>query len=260
MISVIVHNWCRSFMIPLFIKSYVRQDFKEEELEMIIIDDNSPHYDHFEDYLKLALDTLDIKENLWFKIRAFKDKDSNGNSGRTANVGVRQSKGNILILNHTDIFPTHKHALRLICDHHKKYNENNPNNNDMLYLTSFVLTNEKIEITPDNNGETPWGSAISRKLYYKVGGFDERFIGYGHEDADFGWRLKYGAEDLGCTNIYDPEIRFVHSQQSNMVSFPPTSNPKNSDVVNENITYKHRWIVNVGKDWGVSDSLEEIKL
>lgn len=264
MISVIVHNWCRSFLIPLFIKSYARQDFKEEELEMIIVDDNSPPEDRFEEYLKLALNTLDIKQNLWFKVRAFKNRDSNGNSGRTANVGVKQSKGDILIFNHTDIFPMHKYTLRMMHDQHKKFNEDNSNNREMLYLTSATLTNEasKLEdlLIPQCNGESPWASAISRKLYYKVGGFDERFIGYGHEDADMGWRLKYGAKDLGWTFIHDPKIVFVHLQQSNMIMYPPTCTPKNSDVVNENIVYRHRWVVNTEKEWGISNNLEEIKL
>lgn len=264
MISVIVHNWCRSFLIPLFLKSYIRQDFKDEELEMIIVDDNSPLEDRFEEYLKLALNTIDIKENIWFKIRAFINRDSNGNSGRTANVGTKLSKGDILIFNHTDIFPMHKYTLRLMYNQHKKYNENaDTDKKEMLYLTSSTLTNEssKLEdlLIPQCNGESPWASAISRKLYYKIGGFDEKFIGYGHEDADFGWRLKYGAKHLGWTFIHDPEIIFVHLQQSNMIMYPPTSTPKNSDVVNDNIVHNHRWIVN-NDNWGISHNLEEIKL
>lgn len=232
-------------------------------MEMIIIDDNSPPEDNFKKYLNLALNTFDIKENLWFKIRAFINRDSNKNSGRTANVGVKQSKGDILIFNHTDIFPMHKYALKLIHNHHKKYNDENPNNKNMLYLTSSTITNDSLNalrnLTPDCNGDTPWACAISRDLFYKVGGFDERFIGYGHEDADFGWRIIYGAHELGCVKIHEPEIIFVHLQQSNMISLPPYDNPKNGEVVVDNVTKNHRWIVN-SNGWGISKNLEEIKL
>lgn len=257
LISVIVHNWCRSFLLPLFIKSYCRQDFKDVTLEMIIIDDNSPTEDNFEQYLRLALNTVDIKDNLWFRIHAFRNKHSTMNSGWSANVGVKQSRGDILIFNHTDIFPMHKNTLGLICNRHQEYNAGNKDNPNMLFLTSATLTNDKTDFIPDCNGGTPWACAISRKLFYKIGGFDERFQGYGHEDADFGWRLIYGQKELGCTHIYDPNIVFVHLQQSNMISRPPASNPKNSDVVNENITKNHRWVVNPN-GWGNSNKLEEI--
>lgn len=268
--SVIVHNWCRSFLLPLFIKSYVRQDLRgqvsSEEMEMIIIDDNSPPGDKFEEYLKIGLNTFDIKENLWFKIRAFKNRDGTGNSGRSANVGAKLSKGDILIFNHTDIFPMHKNTLRLIYDRHKEYNSDtdiiNSGKVEMFYLTTATLTNDNIKFSPDCNGTTPWACAISRKLFYKIGGFDERFSGYGNEDADFGWRVIYGAKDLGCQHIFDPRIVYVHLQQSNMISLPPSINLGNHDVVNDNITYNHRWIVNSdkGDNWGISKDIEEIDL
>lgn len=268
MISVIVHNWNRSFLIPLFIKSYCRQDLKEtgEKMEMIIVDDNSFPEDNFKQYLNLALNTYDIKENLWFDIKAFINKDSYMNSGRTANVGVKQSKGDILIFNHTDIFPMHKYTLSSMHNRHKEHNKEKLYNEDMLYLTSLTLTNDSVNalknFTPDCNGDTPWASAISRKLFYKVGGFDERFKGYGHEDADFGWRIKYGARELGCIMIYDPSIMFIHLQQSNMISLPPYNNQTNAELVNDNLTYNHRYIVNNGKEdeWGISKDIEEIKI
>ena len=274
MISIITHNWCRSFLLPLFIKSYARQDIRELkekgeenefELEMIIIDDNSPPEDMFEEYLRLALNTFDIKENLWFKIRAFKNRDTTMNSGRSANIGAKLSKGDILIFNHTDMFPMHKNTLRLIYESHKEYNNRidiiSSGMSEMLYLTSATLTSDNVKFSPDCGGTTPWTCAISRKLFYKIGGFDEKFIGYGHEDADFGWRIIYGKDDLNCKHVFDPKIVYVHLQQSNMISLPPTSNPKNSDVVNDNITYNHRWIVNSDNDnWGISKDIEEVEL
>jgi GT2 family glycosyltransferase len=52
--------------------------------------------------------------------------------------------------------------------------------------------------------------SLSRRLFARSGGFDERFRWWGSEDTEFGWRLW----QLGADFVHDPDARIFHQLDS----------------------------------------------
>jgi len=243
-ISIIIDNYNRSYLLPLIMKAYNRERV-DEDVEMIIVDDSSDQHDHFVDYLKLGLDTV----KPWFKVRAFKMpfECSNMNVGRTLNIGVRQSQGDLLIINHSDMIPLNRDVLRLIKEEHRK--------TDRLYLTSKLITIDQ-HIKVHNGWHLTPGSSMPRELFEAVGGFDERFKGYGPVEPDFAWRVIYAPKSYGFKHKYAEEISFLHLDVSAIPIRSGAPNPENDRLVLEN-----RGKVKVNpKGWGICDQLEEVYL
>ena len=110
MISIIVDNYKRSYFLPFLIQAYNEKvDLAPEEVEMLIVDDDSG--DSFEGFLRLALE--DIRP--WFKVRAFQThKVVTYNQCLPVNCMVKRARGEILILNHSDVFPCTRFTLKKI--------------------------------------------------------------------------------------------------------------------------------------------------
>lgn len=75
--------------------------------------------------------------------------------------------------------------------------------------------------------------ALPRKSFTEMGGFDERFIGYGGEDTDFALRLG----EQGTELHYAPQMRAVH--QWHEVSVPPLQHFGDIIVNARKFRYKH---------------------
>ncbi|KEO75334.1 glycosyltransferase family 2 protein [Anditalea andensis] len=70
--------------------------------------------------------------------------------------------------------------------------------------------------------------AMSRESFMNVGGFDEKFLGYGGEDTDFGWKLKDAGMKLWLINakvyhqqhpVYVPPLGHLEAIVSNATYF-----------------------------------------
>jgi len=255
MISIIVNNYGRSYLLPLVMQCYNRSVFKGEPIEMVIIDDNSP--EPFEEYLKLALQTI----HPYFNVRAFQTHNQGSwtNPGITANLGVKQSKGDVIILNPSDMIPFNPYTLQVVSEYHRSH--------PMTHLSSTEIplthTSWSEGKYPTTGGELSLpGSSMPRSLFDKIGGFDERFRTYGHEDADILWRIYYGAEDLGIHHDHHKELFYLHLSPAHVLLNSPAhellkqSCTNNDGYVRENMT-KRNWVVNPN-GWGVWPKLTEI--
>jgi len=248
-ISIIIDNYNRSYLLSLIMKAYSR-DQVDEDVEMIIVDDSSDTHDHFIDYLKIGLDAV----RPWFKVKAFKMpfECSNMNVGRTLNIGVKQSQGDLLILNHSDMIPLNRDVLKLVREEHQK--------EDWLYLTSrFISVDYPMRdvIKPE---ERDWvltpGSSMPRKLFDAVGGFDERFRGYGPVEPDLAWRIIYAPKEHGFTHKRSKEITFLHFKMAKIPIRSGEPSPENDKLALEN-----RGRVRVNPDgWGSCENLERVEL
>jgi len=243
MISIIIDNHNRSYLLPLIMKAYSRDTV--DDAEMIIVDDSSAPCDHFEEYLKLGLDT--IKPS--FRVRAFQMplECSNMNVGRTLNIGVKQSRGDLLIINHSDMIPLNRDVLSQTKEEHQKV--------DGLYLTSNLVTVDHTMREHKGWHLTP-GASMPRKMFDTVGGFDERFKGYGPVEPDFAWRIIYAPEEYGFTHKQSDGITFLHFKMARIPIRGGAPNPANDELVLGN-----RGKVRVNPDgWGICDGLEEVKI
>jgi hypothetical protein len=218
---------------------------------MVIVDDNSPQ-DPLE-HLKLTLKNM----KPYFSVRVFQTHDTDcwNNPGITLNIGVKQSKGEIIILNLSDVIPLNPYTLEIISKYHKE--------NDMTHLSATQIEADyrrmydgKIPVFGGDHGDlSVAGCSMPRALYDKIGGFDERFRVYGHEDADFLWRIRYGAEDLGIQCRHHKDLFTLHISPAHQLEEAPC--PKeNEKYVNENVL-GHNWIVN-SAGWGEWGHLTEI--
>jgi hypothetical protein len=251
LISIIVDNYNRSYLLPLVMQAYTRENFTKSPVEMIIVDDDSEPHDHFVDYLRLGLDTI----KPWFRVRAFETHHSYMNVGRTLNVGVKQSEGDIIIFNHSDMVPLHPNNLELVWKNHQE--------TDWLYLTPTLLGSKpRVNLPPDKlqmiGHVLPAGASMPRKLFDKAGGFDERFRGYGPVDTDLAHRIYYGQGEMGCSHRKSDEIIYLHLEMAHVPVRSGELNPKNNELLRENMS-KRRWSVNPD-GWGDCETLEEVEL
>jgi len=225
----------------------------ETDFEVIIVDDSSDPDDNFEKFVRMGIERI----NPWFNVRAFKMplSCSKMNWGRTLNVGVKQSKGDIIIINHSDCIHLAKETLTEI----ERFHANVEPSDLYLLLARFVNTK------PDHFGkihnlDNPAGSSMPRKLYDELGGFDETFDGYGHLDADFYWRLHYGRKDNPHWKEARSETLFVQHQSICAIGLKRSiyPNPHNEERVDYNMEFNN-WTVNPD-GWGECKELEELDL
>jgi len=255
LISIIVTNYSYSYLLPLVMQSYNRMTKPPCDVEMIIVDDSSDPDDYFEELVYIGLDRI----KPWYEVRVYKIplSCSKMNIGRTINVGVKQSEGDILIFNHADLIHLAKETLNVVHDFHANVKEPDMH----LLFPTFVNTKPEYFGTI-HNLTNPAGASMPRKLFDELGGFDETFDGYGHEDADFYWRLHYA-------NERGEKPHWKHTEDSRLVvqhmslcaigmkrSIYP--NPHNEARVNHNSAHQVS-TVNLG-GWGECEGLEEIIL
>jgi len=254
MISILVTNYDYSYLIPLVMQSYNRMSRPSCDVEMVIVDDSSDPEDHFEEFVRLGVDRIQP----WYSVSAYSMplSCSKMNVGRTINVAAWQSKGDVLILNHADVIHLNKDTLKIIDVFHKSVHEH-----PGLYLLfpAFVDANSEGlgEIRALTNVS---GSSLPRRLFDELGGFDEQLDGYGHEDADFYWRLHYGKEIGGITHWQewtDKRLILMHLSLCAIgVKRSTYPNPHNDRIVNDNMGSR-RWKVNPS-GWGECKDLKEV--
>lgn len=248
-VSIIVDNYNRSYLLPLIMKAYTYQA-EPVPAEMIIIDDESEPQDNFWDFVRNGIEIV----RPFFKVRAFRAYGTNRNVGHTLNIGIKQSIGDILVLNHSDMVPMTPNVLARIIEWHT-----GPKN---LYLTpKLVCTHPDFAIR--SMVTLPQGASISRELFYKIGGYDERFKGYGPEDVDISYRIIHGMIDLNSRWVEAENIVYMHLEQAKIpIRDGFVHRDENERLVFDNDTsgYRNRvWVVNPG-GWGTCQRLEEMHI
>lgn len=165
------------------------------------------------------------------------------------NVGVKLSRGTLLILNHSDVIPISK-PLANIWFKHDAYTRQGK---ELLYRTSRLISSSSFQDIGSNI--MPTGSSLPRKLYDLIGGFDEEFNGYGPTSVDFSQRIIYGQKDLGCTWIKDLETIYLHISQAKI----PIRGGYNeaNDLLHIKNLQNRKWKANPG-GWGKCSNLVKV--
>jgi len=273
-ISILVDNYKRSYLLPFIIQAY-NKDYPVEtplKCEMICVDDNSN--DNFVEFLELAVKNIKPK----FDIRGYQThKPTTYNPAKALNIAFKQSLGEIIILNHSDILPNSKHILQNIL---KEFTIEGslldnvlPNNGlpDIIVPHFIFEMNTLITYTGMLNN----GTVMKRKNYEELHGHDERFLGGPSVDfdlmnraKDMKFKIRWLKEDkkisyLHIGHIADAGIRFRDT--------PPEWRAQ-LNYSKEEHSYKrlleynnglasiggHRHWINSNQEWGTLDTLEQV--
>lgn len=232
MISIIVCNHNYSHFLPVLMQAYNKYPFDKDEVEMVIVDDNST--DNFLKYLALSMKVVEP----WFKVRAFEThRQVTYNNVLADNIGVKQCRGDVVVLNPMDVIPV-VDVLPIIHEEHKKTSN--------LYLCSRFFMQFKNWLKSGKEWQTTTcGASLRKESYTLLGGQDERFIGHCSSDVDFVDRIQKGPfifkkdRRLVYVHLYDVFHNPVHEGKA-----PPRTG---------------KWSANPN-GWGELDTLKEINI
>lgn len=271
MFSVLVDNFKRSYLLPFLMKSYNNNISNRVSMEMIIVDDNSN--DDFTTFLELG--TKHIKPK--FPIKAFQtNKPTTYNPAKALNIAFKQSVGEIIILNHSDIIPHSNHILQSFTD---EFNIPEPETTDIfpdVIVPHFIFSMITLDTYP---GMLNNGVAMKREIYERMRGHDERFCGGPSVDFDLMNRIRthnspkfnvrWFKEDKSISYLhigytadagirfrdYPPEWRESFSYPKEEHSYDSLRDYNNS-LVTDNVQ-NNTWI-NLTTEWGTLDTLQKV--
>jgi GT2 family glycosyltransferase len=227
--------------------------------EILIIDDGSQDETRevCEEFAaKLPLDYIYIHRPYWESCAVAR------------NIGVRQSKGEILFFSEPELIqiePCFLNALRLM--------EENPNHvvssGEVYFLGPGVQVTDQLITDPEafiqRERYVPWGAAhagpndivqglnltapffmaLRREWLIELGGWDERMHGWGFDDHDLLTRLR----ESGRNQIISREIKVVHQWHAR----PPASAAdgwRKNEKIFLSKKYPDDLVANKGIEWG----------
>lgn len=139
--------------------------------EVVVVDDCSP--------LLVGLEGVDI----------YVRRETNGGFPECANTGFETANGDILILSNNDITYTPNWLEAILLPFQKGYDISH------ILVSDADGTTTEDKITEDDYFGSLWG--MTRKVYEKIGGFDESFKKGTFEDKDFFVRAKRAGFKIG---------------------------------------------------------------
>ncbi|MEJ5244079.1 MAG: glycosyltransferase [Bacteroidota bacterium] len=259
-ISIIVTVFNRLAYLEKCLSSIFNQSLKPDEI--IICDDGSS-----EDILGFL---KSISKNTEIKIKYVRQEHKGFRAGRSRNNGVAISEGDILVFFDSDVIVT-KNYLKTTVDFLLKNNNyfisnypvrltkeqtnlltlNEVETFDFRIITfkqRFKIIRQYIEdkfysatnrLRKRSKRKAPklrgGFSAILRKDYFEVNGYDERFIGWGNEDDNLGKRLYMKGLNGANTGLFEFPIHLYHEPFHN-----------NGERVNKNIANELKKEINAG--------------
>ena len=274
MISIILPYYNRIDKIKITLDSYQNFYFSHNNFEVIIVDDGSSHMHKLDNLIKnytFNIKLINLPE---------KSKNTEVNPCYPYNVGVKNSIGNIIVLSSPETF--HTSNMFKVTNNFNKLNDNSylllstfccTNNNiiNNIVNNNFKLNNDIIKLFTSNLGEgtlnngtkrpdfnNEYGSwylhsiykkshlnffsCLTRNLYYKLCGFDEKYrYGTGYDDNEFLNRIK-NIVPINNFFYYDEAIA-IHIDHEVVHNLPPTLNEQ---IYNENKEYIYN------NEWGMT--------
>lgn len=256
-VSIIIPTFQRPDLLDLGLWSISKQKINEK-YEIIVVNDGT------EDLTQTVCqqyDNLNIK--YIFSGKRNRPKLIWRVPGFAINIGIKQAKGDIIILSNPETF--------YMGDVINRITETVINNPMQMGVPEEVIMDENGKVLdflkknrtmkiPDElkiselkyadivyRRQLPYCMSISRDILIEIGGYDEDFIGYAADDDDIIDRLKrYGAR------FYASNVKVVHLFHG----IPPKDKSKNPDwIYNRDLYFKRKGIIkrNEGKNWGSND-------
>jgi len=212
-VSVIITNWNGLKLLQKNLEQVVKMSPEADEI--IVADDcssdDSVDYIHHlqKKYSKLKL--ISNKKNLGF--------------GKNSNIAISRCYGDLVVMLNNDIFP-HTNYIRQSLHHFSNpkifgvgLSELGHENWARLMWSDGYLQHESgldINETHISGWVSGGSSIINKKIFLKLGGFDEIYAPFYSEDLDLGYR----AWKSGYILLWEPKSIVEHHHESTMSKFP----------------------------------------
>ncbi len=207
LLSVVVPTRDRAALLPGLFEAFARQDAPEGSFEVLVVDNGSRDG---------TAGLLEASAYPW--LRALGEPSPGASSAR--NAGVAAARGERVLFLDDDMLPE-PDVLRL----HAQAHEREPVRSHLGFidfrweaqphpLSRYVAETSSAELFPAAGSEPSFFQyytahvSTPRKALLDVGGFDEKFAGYGYEDAELGYRL----DRAGVPLAYLPAARVVNRE------------------------------------------------
>lgn len=219
-ISIVIPNYNGEELLKRNLPRVIGEitKLRNKEIEIILIDDGSN--DNSVEYVKdLRLKRRIVSETKILKIKLI-ENDKNLGFSSTVNRGVKEARGEIVILMNTDIYPegnfiepflTHfknPHIFAVgMMDKSKEESNIVRRGRGIAWWEKGFLLHRRGEV---NKSDTFWvsggSSAFRKSIWEKLDGFDELFNPFYWEDID----LSYRAKKAGYEVIFEPKSIVIH--------------------------------------------------
>ena len=181
--SLIIPTYNRCF-ITLAVVSNISHLLKNSDIdyEFVVVNDGSTDSTEniFTDLSKHISNLVLVKTD--------KVEGTYRNPGFARNAGAKKATGDVLCFCDGDII----HMMDPLAEIQNHLQDKNIDNHYFTGLHYRLFSNGTLEGPRGLNSDMPHGSwlAISKKVFFEIGGYDERFKIYGNEDQDIVERLR----------------------------------------------------------------------
>lgn len=209
-LSVVVPTYNRLETLQVVLPSLLAQDVAPDRYEILVCDSNST--DGTAEYLASVRAQ---HENVQHVAGAFTGR------AMARNAGISRARAEVVLFNDSDIIA----SPDLLAQHLRRHEAERSIavvgcEVQVRSLADYAVKREHPEerspLHPPNRKRLSWlyfltgNASVRRQDLIRVGGFDERFTGYGHEDLELGYRL----QKAGITIVYEPMAVNYHWQDT----------------------------------------------
>ena len=204
-LSVVMPTYDEPERLEAALKSLSQQDYPHEAIQIIVVDDASPHLDS--ERLHAAVAPL--------QLRLLRNEQNQGRA-RTRNTALRVASGEVVVFLDSDMI-VGTNFLRAHVQRHQNHEEavfvgnvrfasKIPNTSLTRYIEGRGVHRVDEDKPIPFNCFVTGNSSVRRSSLLRVGFFDEDLTAYGGEDLELGYRLHLA----GIPLYYAPEALSYH--------------------------------------------------
>ena len=204
-LSVVMPTYDEPERLEAALKSLSQQDYPHEAIQIIVVDDASPHLDSERLHAAVAPLQLQLLRN-----------EQNQGRARTRNTALRVASGEIVVFLDSDMI-VGTNFLRAHAQRHQTHAEavfvgnvrfasEIPNTSLTRYIEGRGVHRVDEDKPIPFNCFVTGNSSVRRSTLLRVGFFDEDLTAYGGEDLELGYRLHLA----GIPLYYAPEALSYH--------------------------------------------------
>ncbi len=207
-ISVVIPTYNRLDTLAPVIPTLLAQDVPRDGFELLICDSNST--DGTAEFLARVREEHPNVRHL---------PGAYGGRAAARNAGIAAARGDVILFNDSDILASPDLLSRHLERHRERrgiavvgWEVQVKNLED--YARKRDRPAERGHLHPSSRRRLSWlyfltgNASVRREDLERVGGFDESFTGYGHEDLELGYRLAKAGLDI----VYEPRAINYHCQ------------------------------------------------